>query len=207
MIDKRTKTDFSFIERDDRLDKLSDTDIVLEFSKLLTSIYPHLVKVYANSYDPYDDIAEGLFSNFVYQTFASKYGKVISYAETHRYGFNLHCFHKIHHIQINPKYLPLKVVNNEETIFLTADRLKGKELVFIQLGDPVNNLTGGDDFVNIETVNFNYSEVALVDKLTGLRFRNNKDWWVENSSIEFELVLEDYDKEEHQYYKENLFAD
>jgi hypothetical protein len=207
MIDKRVKTDFSLTEKDDRLNQLSDSEIILEFSKILTSIYPHLVKIYANCYDPFDDIAEGLYNNFVYQTFAAKYAKLIDYSETHRYGLNLHCYHKINHIELKPKEFPISLICNSESVALTIDQFQDIELIFIQFGDTVNNLTGGEDYVNVETVNFNYSEIAIVDKETGLRFRNTNNFWVDNALVEFELVLEDYDNAEHQFYKNDLFTD
>ena len=207
MIDRRARKDYSFTEIDERLIQLSDTEVVLEFSKLLTSIYPHLIKLYANSYDPFDNIVESLFYNFVYQTFSSKYGTVLNPSEIHTYGFNLHCYHKIQHIEAKPKKFPLIVIDGRQSVQISADHLQDKEIIFLQFGDPINNLTGGVDYVNLETVNFNYSEIIIVDKKTGLRFQKENKFWVDNSLIEFELVLEDFDKEEHLYYKENLYAD
>jgi hypothetical protein len=105
MIDKRTiKKQHS--EIDEKLKNLSDTEIMLEFSRLLTSIYPHLVKTQNHCYDPFDDISENLYFNFVHSTFSGKYGFVIDRQETHKYGFSLHCYRHINHISIIPKDFP-----------------------------------------------------------------------------------------------------
>ncbi len=207
MKDKRTIIN-QHDETDEQLKSLSDTSIMLEFSKLLTSIYPHLIKVGTHCYDPYDDISESLFLNFVYSTFSGKYGAIINKHQIHRYGFTLHCYHKINHIEVKPKSFPLTLIASQgQQAILTEEELKDKELIFIAFGDTVNNLSGDPSQVNPETVNFNFTLIAIVDSETGLYFRNAKHHWVANNLIEFELVLEDYNKDEHQYYKQNYYAD
>ena len=206
MIDKRKKQN-QHDEIDNRLVNLTDTEIMLEFSKLLTSIYPHLVKIYAHHYDPYDKISEDLFYSFVYSTFSAKYGAIINRNEIHKYAFNLHCYHKIHRIQIKPKSFPLALVSAPGHVAtLTEDFLKGKDLIFIQFGDTENNLTG-DAPNNLAAVNFNFTQFTIVDSKTGLNFRNYHPCWVNNKLVDFDLVLEDYDKNEHQFYKQDQFAD
>lgn len=84
MIDRRNiKTQHQ--EIDIQLKNLSDTEIMLEFSRLLASIYPHLVMTHNHCYDPYDDISENLYFNFVHSTFSGKYGSIIDRQETHKY--------------------------------------------------------------------------------------------------------------------------
>lgn len=207
MKDKRTSKN-QHDEVDVKLMDLSDTNILLEFSKLLTSSYPHLIRIGAFCYDPYDNFAESLYYNFVYTAFSSKYGAIIDSHQIHRYGFTLHSYHKIHHIEIKPKSYPLTLVSKSiEHVSLTEGQLKNKELIFISFGDTINNLSGHADEVDAKTVNFNFTEFAMIDNKTGLYFRNANHFWVENSLIDYELVLDDYSKEEHQYYKQNFYAD
>ena len=189
-------------EIEEKLLGLSDTDIMIEFSKLLSSSYPHLVKVAAHCYDLFDDFAEALYYNFVYSTFSSKYGAIIDRKETHRYGFSLHCYRKIHHVEVRPKSYPLTVESSDgEAVAFTNYQLGDKKLIFISFGDKKNNLSGDCDDVNIETVDFNFTEVALVDTKSGLYFRNATHYWISNELIDFELVLEDYSQKEHNNFK------
>ena len=207
MIDNRKKLNYGYTTKDDRLEVLSDTEIVLEFPNLLSSVYPHLIKVYAHCYDPFDEIAESLFYSFVYKTFESKYGIPVNYSETHRYAFDLHCFQRINHIQVKPKNYPFTLIHSSgETLICEKSEFQGKAIVFIQFGDTVNNLTGGEEYVDIQTVNFNFTEIKIVDIKTGLPFRSQDNYWISNTEVEYELVLEDYDQEEHQFFKPNQFA-
>ena len=105
MIDNRTIKN-QHQEIDKQLKNLSDTEIILEFSRLLISIYPHLVKTRNHCYDPFDDISENLYFNFVHSTFSGKYGAITDRQETHKYGFSLHCYRQINHISITPKNFP-----------------------------------------------------------------------------------------------------
>ncbi|MGE5395188.1 MAG: hypothetical protein ACM3P1_10605 [Candidatus Saccharibacteria bacterium] len=205
MIDKRYKKEF-LVDRDPRLESISDTDLILEYSKTLNDIYPHLIKIYAHCYDPYDEVVMNLFCNMIYSAFSVKYGIAIKYNETHTYGFTLHRFHKINHIVAFPKSLPIECIVNNESLYLNSNDLKNKELIFIQFGDTKNCLTGGEDEIDLKTVNFHYSELYIVDKDSGLRFKNSSPVWIKNELIEFSLVVEDYDSEEHKYYKE-IYAD
>ena len=61
----------------EELIRLTDTEIVLEFSKILTLIYPSLVKLETHCYDEFDDISESLYFNTVFSAFSGKYGAVI----------------------------------------------------------------------------------------------------------------------------------
>ncbi|MBK7212434.1 MAG: hypothetical protein IPH88_03850 [Bacteroidales bacterium] len=59
MIDKRLIKDFND-DQDKRLLSISDTEIVIEFSKTLFDLYPHLVKLMSHCYDPYDEVVMNL---------------------------------------------------------------------------------------------------------------------------------------------------
>jgi len=206
MIDKRTIKN-QHQEIDEQLKKLSDTEIMLEFSRMLTSIYPHLIKTHNHCYDPFDDISENLYFNFAHSTFSSKYGSVIERQETQKYGFILHCYRHINHISITPKNYPFTCDSSEgEMTFKNKQELEDKEFVFILFGDKHNWLSGDSDQVDIQTVNFDFVNFVIVDKRTGLNFRNQDSLWVDKNLVDFELVLEDFDKAEHEFYKADTYA-
>ncbi len=195
-------------EIDEYLKNLSDTEIMVEFSKLLTSMYPHLIKTHTHCFDTFDDITEDLFFNYVHSTFSSKYGVVIDKHETQKYGFILHCYRKINHIILRPKNFPFTYTDsNGQVITNDATKLEEKELVFILFGDTQNFLSGEIDEVDTQSVNFDFINFVIVDKRTGLNFRNQDSFWVNKDLVDFELVLEDFDKEEHEFYKADIYAD
>ena len=190
------------------LSKMTDSEIVLEYSKILSSIYPSLIKLEQHCYDQFDDITESLFFYTVYEAFSTKYELPIAKLETHKYGFSLHCYHKINHILVKPKQLPIiiKSLNGTE-LEISAEFFDTKEFVFIDFGDTVNFFSGDGDNLNLNAVNFDYSRFAIVDKKNGLTYKDEEQYWMENIKAEFELVLEDYCNEEHESYKMNIYAD
>jgi hypothetical protein len=207
MIDKR-KIKNQHDEIDEQLKNLSDTEIMLEFSRLLTSIYPHLAKTRNHCYDQFDDISEDLYFNFVHSTFSGKYGCVIFSQETQKYGFSLHCYRQINHISIAPKNYPFSCDSSQGQItFNDKKELDDKELVFILFGDKENYLSGESDEVDVETVNFDYVNFVIVDRKSGLNFRDQNSLWADKNLVDFELVLEDFDKAEHEFYKADTYAD
>ncbi len=207
MIDKRT-TKNQHQEIDEQLKNLSDTEIMLEFSSLLNSIYPHLVKTHNHCYDPFDNISEVLYFNFVHSTFSGKYGSIINRQETHKYGFSLHCYRNINHISIAPKHFPFTSESSQgQLTFKDKQEFEDKEFIFILFGDKQNNLSGDSDQVKVETVNFDFVNFIMVDKKSGLNFRNQDSLWVDKNLVDFELVLEDFDKAEHEFYKTDTYAD
>ncbi|PIX06017.1 MAG: hypothetical protein COZ76_11080, partial [Flavobacteriales bacterium CG_4_8_14_3_um_filter_35_10] len=80
------------------------------------------------------------------------------------------------------------------------------ELVFILFGDKQNYLSGDSDQVDVKTVNFDFVNFVMVDKKTGLNFRNQDSLWIDKNLVDFELVLEDFDKAEHEFYKADTYA-
>jgi hypothetical protein len=207
MIDRRNIKN-QHQEIDEHLKNLSDTEIMLEFSRLLTSIYPHLVKTNNHCNDPFDDFSENLYFNFVHSTFSGKYGSVINEQETHKYGFSLHCYRYINHISLVPKIFPFICDSSQgQLTFNTIEELEDKEFVFILFGDKQNYLSGDSDEVDVETVNFNFVNFVIVNKKSGLNFRHQDSLWVDKNLVDFDLVLEDFDKAEHEFYKADTFAD
>ena len=189
------------------LQNLTDTEILLEFSKALTLLYPSLVKLRSHCDDSFDEVSQNLFFDLVYYTFAGKYGSIISKTETHKYGFALHTYRHINHISIKPKTFPISFIDSTgQTKLYTEKDFTDKEFVFIQFGDTVNFLSSDEEDLLIDKVNFEYVNFAIVDKLKGLYFRNSDHYWVDKNFVDFDLVLEDYSQSEHKFYKVNKYA-
>lgn len=94
------------IEIDKRLQKLSDTEIMLNFAQALGALYPFMKKVGAHCYDPYDEITEPLFYSLVYGAFSFKYGVNLNQKGCHVYdsvGLN---YENTMHIRVIPKRVP-----------------------------------------------------------------------------------------------------
>lgn len=195
-------------KRHEALQNLSDTDILLEFSNMLTSIYPHLIRTCNHSSIEFMSISERLYFNFVYGTLANKYGAIIERTETHTYGDSKHCYRNIHHIFITPKSFPLICKTNSGNSFVINKKdLKSKELIFLRFGDIENFPLLGDKFFNPEKVHFNDVFFVMVDKKTGYNFRNYENLWIAKNRVDFELILEDYNYSEHVSYRSDVFAD
>jgi len=205
MIDRR-----KIIENHDEIDlglkKLSDTDIMFETSRALTNIFPHLIKIRAHCSDPFDDFVESFFFNFAYLAFSSKTGVIIKQTETHKYGFHLHRYQKINHIIARPRQFPVQIIQKGQQRLLTKNDLSDKELVFIQFGDTDNYLSGDNEQVNIDTVNFDYSELVQTDIKTGLTYKDIGTIWIKNDLLDFDFVAETYDQKEHKHFK-HIYSD
>lgn len=195
-------------EVDPLLQTLTDTEVLLEFSNALTLLYPSLIKLRSHCYDNFDNVSENLFFDLVYYTFAGKYGAIIKKTETHKYGFTLHTYRHINHISIKPKSFPITIIDsNGKTTLYTEKEFVEKEFVLIQFGDKINDLTSDEEGLELDKVNFQYVNFAIVDKMKGLYYRNSDHYWVDKYLVEFDLVLEDYNKKEHEHYKTNKYAD
>ena len=114
------------IEIDPRLQEVSDTDIVLNFSRALTALYPHMKTVYAHCYDPYDDVVEPLFHALVYCAFSAKYGISVSEQTCHRYDCVGGDYQHTNYIRVRPKLLPLLLRQGETPVELSDAFLSGR---------------------------------------------------------------------------------
>lgn len=116
---------------------------------------------------------------------------------------SLHCYRNINHISVTPKKFPFSCSSSQGLLtFKNKKEFVDKEFVFILFGDKQNYLSGDSDQVDIETVNF-----VITGKKTGLSFRNQNSLWVDKNLVDFELVLEDFDKAEHKFYKMDTYVD
>jgi hypothetical protein len=90
--------------------------------------------------------------------------------------------------------------------FKDKDELDDKEFVFILFGDKQNYLSGNSEQVDTETVNFDFMNYIIIDRKSELNFRNQETLWADKNLVDFELVLEDFDKAEHKFYKADTYA-
>jgi len=208
MIDRRTEKS-GICEAQQELVHFSDTEIVLEFALAMTSLFPHLLKIDAHCYDSFGDIAESLYFNFVYMTLAGKYGVPVIDGEYHRFGFSLHCYRQITHIECKPKSYPVKI-NTETDVGLTEEDMKGKSLCLIEIGPEGIGLSGSVEKAELpEKIVFNCLGIAIVDEETGFRFRDPKFSGVYShiDNWEFEFVPETYSKKEHGFFVDRYYED
>ena len=196
MIDKR-KLLKQHDEVDLLLQNLTDTEILLEFSNILTLLYPSLVKLRSHCYDNFDNVSEDLFFNLVYSTLSGKYGAIIHKNETHKYGFTFQSNKHLNHISIKPKSFPISFIDsNGERIQYAETEFTDKEFVFIQFGDTINNLSSDDESLFIDKINFEYVNFTIVDKRKGLHFHNSDNFWIDKNLVDYDLILEDYTQKE-----------
>jgi hypothetical protein len=207
MIDRRTKKEEG-CEIEKGLANISDTQILLNFQRAITSLYPHLIPIRAHCYDPWDDLSESLFYQMVYMTFEDKYGVPISSKEHHKYGFTNHCYRKIHHIECLPKQEVIPMICNEKQVSLSKEDLSGRVLVFREFGDLNYWLSGEVDPSEALNVKFDHTAVDIVSLKSGFRFRDlsENSYFIPNDHLDFTFVAETYDPAEHEFYRE-VFED
>jgi len=184
-------------EVDDSLCELTDTDILLNFQQAITSLYPHLIPIYAHAYYAWDDIVIPLFYEMVYKTFTYKYGIEIEPNETHTYMFSLRCYEGIHHIECFPKMAPFKGILNNDYFEVNDEDLKGKRLIFKSFGDSVHCLTTGLDTENTDAVNFELVEIDVVcaqsNRLTDID--GCTTFFIHKDDVEFMFIAETFNQD------------
>ena len=70
------------------LAKSTDTEIVLNFQRAITDLYPRLIPISAYCYDAWDEIVERLFCAMTDDVVAWKYGVSVPWAHHHKYGLS-----------------------------------------------------------------------------------------------------------------------
>ncbi len=209
MIDRRKEKTTGICETDPGLMAVSDHEVLIAFRDALTDIYPSLVKVRAHAGDPWDNVSEGLFHSSVHLTFAGKYGIPVKGTQFHKYGFSLHCYRRIIHIECIPAKFPLSIfVDGVANAFNESD-FENRVLVFRAFVGPDGADPSFMDLEQTSTPHFELASVALVDAETGLRFRHfeSKSMCVSPDDVVFHWVVEDFDPEEHKFHKEVFYDD
>lgn len=187
MIDNRTIKE-SDHEIDEALGKITDTEILLNFQKAISSLYPHLIPIYAFAYDSWDDIVEPLFFEMVYNTFAFKYGVNIKFHETHTYMITLGSYRGINHIECIPKQSSFDALVDGEWIIINECTLVDKVIIFKSFGDGEHFLTGGLEIGEAYNVGFDLVEADLVSASTGIAHQTSI--FINKGLLHFECVLE-----------------
>ncbi|MBE7439197.1 MAG: hypothetical protein HS115_12125 [Spirochaetales bacterium] len=149
----------------------------------MEKIYPNLILINAQGYDPYDSVVEGLFYNLVYGTFAEKYGTIVPpeccwvYEMTPRNGDALPA-QFVEVIAKAPRFRspPPDVLHAQ----FDSDRFG---LLFLNFGDAQHYLTSGLTREDAKRVRFNLSRVALFDRKAALFC--GEEFWLELEGVEF----------------------
>ena len=184
--------------------RLTDSEILLNYSEFLVHAYPFLMKIDAACYNLFDDFCYATFYEMVYKVFADKYQKKITYEETHKYGMTLHSYIKISHIEVLPKIVPFIVTNMDNEIVIDEKMMRNNAIVFKSFGNGINWLSGSIEKEDLANVNFSKAEIELFEKTSGLRYRKYKDccFWINKDQVDYVFVSEEYDRDEHKYYKD-----
>ena len=175
-------------EIDLRLRELSDTEILLTFSRALGALYPHMKTVYAHCYEPYDDVVEALFHSLVFSTLSGKYGVPISQQSCHTYDSVGSNYERTNYIRVRPKVLPQIAQCGGSPFEVTDVFLAGKELVFKAFGDGSHNLAGGEVEDDVYEVTFALTEVEVFDPKQRAKFGDEVLLWFPNDAVEYQLV-------------------
>ena len=176
------------VEVEPRLLEISDTEILLNFSRVMSSIYPHMRAVYAHCYDPYDDVVEPLFHAMVHCTFSGKYGVPVPRAMCHTYDSLPGAIAGLHHVRVLPKEMPLRGLRVGDQVDLAESDIRGCTLVFKSFGDETHNLTGGEDENDSYDVTFDLAELCLVGTGPAASSHDAVSIWVPKNTVIYEFV-------------------
>jgi hypothetical protein len=177
------------VETDPRLQSLSDTEILLNFARALSSLYPHMKAVGAHCYDPFDEVVEPLFHGLVYGSFSGKYGVPVPTKRCHRYDSVGGDYERISHVRVRPRSLPLEATIDEAPIEITQALLSEKHLVFKTFGDGIHDLTGGECEGDPYDLTFELTQVEVFDPHDRTAASIGVFLWVPNDAVEYEFVF------------------
>ena len=176
---------------------------MINYRDFLIATYPFLIKIDAASYDPYDDFTKKTFFEMTHSVFAYQYKITPKYNEHHRYGFTLHCYRKINHIELIPKKYPVIIeIDREEKSFSKSD-FEDKIIIFKSFCDGIHWLSGDIETAEYEKVKFSKCDIDIADLKTGKSFTkyNHNSLIINSEIVEYEYVVEDFDEIEHKYFK------
>ena len=171
------------------LQRISDTEILLNFKDALEKIYPNLIKIDAHGYDEYDDIVENLFHSMVYEIFADKYGEFANKDEYLGYEFTPQSNEKVSkvHIQIQPKRLPFTIYNLGQKVNLPTESIKDNLLLFLNFGDTIHSITSGPSQEEASNINFRFSRFLFLNEKC--KVINDQVYWVLNDDVDYHCVF------------------
>ncbi|MCB0360355.1 MAG: hypothetical protein KDD44_11990 [Bdellovibrionales bacterium] len=189
------------------LQLISDNEVVLNFQRALSKLYPSLISINSHAAETYHHMTRELFDQMVYQVFSRKYGIARHEEEFHRYATGLHCYRKIHHIECVPKKLPLTAFRESHRIELNHEELQDKLLVFREFRDNIYDLSKPIERDHAGRVHFNMAEIEIASATSGYRFRSYaaSRCFIWKDDVEFVFVAESFDADEHAKFRE-VFA-
>ncbi|KKC48459.1 hypothetical protein VE23_17390 [Paenibacillus sp. D9] len=177
---------------EDDLSYVTDTEILINFSNALNSLYPYLIPINAFAYDAWDDIVVPLFYEMVYQSFSYKYGITLTPKDVHAYEFTLSSYHGKCHIECYPIKESLAVFTNFEWVNVSKEHFEGTLLIFKSFGDGINFLTGGIKKEQAAQVHFNYVEIEIVSEETGSKRGNEFETiYIPAKDLDFVFIADD----------------
>ena len=179
----------SIDEIEPELQRLSDTEILLNFARAMSALYPYMKVIRAHCYDRYDEVVEPLFHSLVYSTFAGKYGAILPAEACHVYDGVTADYKLRSHILVRPRSLPIQAMSDQGPIEITDDFLARRDLLFITFGDGVHNLTGGENEGDSYDVTFDLTQVQVCDADSRDESGDRMFLWMPNDALEYELVL------------------
>ena len=203
MIDRRT----TFIEQaplDLALQSITDSEIVHNFHRSLTALYPNLVAINRFCSHAFEEMIERTYYDLVVTSLGRKYGVPVRFEEHHKYGAILHCYRKIHHLECVPLKLPLPIIRQSGPAVLSHEDLQDKVLVFQGFRDKTINPLERISADEASKLEFSLVQIQVVSAESGYRFR---DWaqenvFVEKEHVSYEFCAETYDSEEHRKYRD-----
>lgn len=175
-------------ETDPRLQRLSDTDILLNFAAALGSLYPYMRAVSAHCYDPYDEVVESLFRALVLGGFSAQYGVAVPTEQCHMYEGDRTSYAAVHRVGVVPKRLPLAVLVSGEPLSLSEAELAGRDLVFLNFGDGLHSLTSPESENDPYDLSFHLTRFTIVDVSSRSPEAEQSRLWVPNSDVTYEFV-------------------
>ncbi|WP_245600159.1 hypothetical protein [Paenibacillus harenae] len=192
LIDRRNSKLFDH-EIELGLNEISDTEILINFSNALTSLYPHLIPIHAFGYDAWDDIVIPLFYEMVYESFSFKYGITMTPNNVHAYMYTLPSYRGICHIECIPQRSTVSVFKNFEWLNIDKQYFESKLIIFKSFSDGVNFLTGGIKKEQTTSVHFDHVEVEIVSTEIGGTAKGNiyENIFIHKDDLNLVFVAED----------------
>lgn len=189
MIDRRQiSTEDYGVE--DSLQKVSDTDIMLNFLDIIKKLYPNLIKINAHCYDSWDAIIEPVYFTTVFQTFAWKYGIKLDKKNCHIYESEVLTADDKNHIECRPKRYPLSICNSfQERRELSESFLSNRKIVFICFSDGVNVTTGSIAVEAAIQMNFTKVDVRIISDDADKEMTVCDRCFIDIQDIDFEFVV------------------
>lgn len=182
-------------EIDERLSAVSDTTIMLNFSKALTALYPYMKAICAHCYDAYDDIVEPLYHAMVFFTFAGKYGVCTPVESCHKYEFVSCNYEQLMHVRVSPKNVPFVAKSIDGSFEITEAFLRNNILIFHGFGDGEHALSACVSLGDSDDVSFDLTAVEVYDPIAAVKATRPQILWLPNDAVKYEFFFKVKSKE------------